>query len=202
MGNTFTNTPAGLALPLSNGATDVLLSVLLLAGSDLAATAWEKELVTWLAEHDQALLGRGTIGFDVYEVAWTLSDLAREKAFLLRTVDLASQEHRWDVLCYRPALVHEHLARFRPLVEAVSAAHVRPAQTWECGCSHPWRLRGARATASTYTRAVACSATTSGKQARVHPVEPPFLTFKLRCLVCARPSPLRAASLSFDQITS
>ena len=131
MGNTFTNAPAGLALPLSNGAADVLLSVLLLAGSDLAATAWEKELVTWLAEHDQALLGRGTIGFDVYEVAWTLSDVAREKAFLLRTVDLAAREHRWDVLGYRPALVHEHLARFRPLVEAVSAEHVRPAQTWE-----------------------------------------------------------------------
>jgi len=31
----------------------VLLSVLRLAGSDLARTPWEKEFVTWLAGHDQ-----------------------------------------------------------------------------------------------------------------------------------------------------
>src|SRR5262245_51957100 len=75
MANRIENTRAGSEpLRLSNGATDVLLSILLLAGSDLATSDWEKSLVVWLAEHDQSVVGGGCVDFDLDEIAWTSTD--------------------------------------------------------------------------------------------------------------------------------
>jgi len=131
MANLISNEAAGLGLPLSNGATDVLLSVLVLAGSDLALTTWEQELVTWLAEHDQTILGIGMVSFDVHEIAWTCDRFDDEKAFLLKTIDQALTRHRWDALGYDPPYAHQYLSTFRTLVQAVELESIRPDSTWE-----------------------------------------------------------------------
>ena len=131
MANFISNEAAGLSLRLSNGATGVLLSVLVLAGSDLAQSTWEQELVTWLAEHDQTVLGTGMVSFDVQEIAWTCDGFDDEKAFVLNTIDHAQTRHRWDALGYDPPYALQDLVTFRALVQAISLESIRPGGTWD-----------------------------------------------------------------------
>ncbi len=133
MGNLITNEKAGddEFLQLSNGSTDVLLSVLLLSGSDLARTPWEVELVTWLAEHDQSVFGSGVVGFDLDDFAWSRDCFDAQRDFLLRMIELALQRHRWETLSYDPPLVAGHLARMKELVLAYRAEFVEVDKPWE-----------------------------------------------------------------------
>ena len=116
MGNMIADRAAGASMKLSNGSTDVFLSVLLLAGSDLAETAWQVELMVWLAAHDQALRGGGTVGFDLADIPWDPDDFTAQRDFLLRTVDLAATGHRWEALGYDAPFARGHLDEFRALV--------------------------------------------------------------------------------------
>jgi hypothetical protein len=105
---------------MQNGATDVFISVLLLAGSDLAETMWEKGFVTWLAGHDQSIFGLGVVGFDIGEIAWDPDRFAEQKAFVLAVIDTSLRRYRWEILDYDPPYVHLDLATFRILVEKFS----------------------------------------------------------------------------------
>ncbi|MEP6757016.1 MAG: hypothetical protein ABJA67_16035 [Chthonomonadales bacterium] len=120
MGNCFTYNRAGLSLWMSNGGTSVFLSVLLLAGSDLARSGWECEMMVWLADNDQAVFGAGTVGFDLDEIAWEPTQFATQKAFLLHVIDVALTRHRWNALDYDPPVVADNLKEFRVIVEAYS----------------------------------------------------------------------------------
>jgi hypothetical protein len=122
-------------LKLSNGATEVLISVLLLSGSDLAQTLWEKELGCWLAEHDQSVFGRGVVGFDLDEIAWNREIFAEQKAFFLKMINTALIRHRWEALDYDPPLVAGQLKELRNLVENYRVEFVEPGKTWD------WRLK-------------------------------------------------------------
>jgi hypothetical protein len=119
------------SLQLSNGSMSVLISVLLLAGSDLAESLWERELVVWLAEHDQGIYGGGVVGFDLDEIAWSPGDLAAQRAFLLRVIDLARARHRWDVLDYDPPFVADQLLQLRAMVERYPEAAVAEGRAWQ-----------------------------------------------------------------------
>ena len=101
-------------LYLSNTATDVFLDVLTLAGSSIAARAWEQHFVLHLADGQR--FGLGTVGFDLSELPWT-EDCRQEKGFLFRAIDLALSRHRWEVLDYEPARVAEDLTAYRAIVE-------------------------------------------------------------------------------------
>jgi hypothetical protein len=105
-------------LRLSNGATDVFLSVLQFALSDLARAGWERALAQWVGWHDQHFAGRGTIGFDLDEVAWTPAEFDAQRAFLLRCVDTALTGYRWGELCYRPPHASRYLHDYRVIVAA------------------------------------------------------------------------------------
>ncbi|MFD1885506.1 hypothetical protein [Paenibacillus wenxiniae] len=89
-------------LHMSNGMTSVFLEVLVLSGSILAQTNREKELVIWLAQHDQAILGIGTVGFEIDEMAWTVDDFEAEKHFMLRIICSAIEGLGWERLDYKP----------------------------------------------------------------------------------------------------
>lgn len=119
MANRFSG--GGRELRLSNGASDVLLSVLQFALSDLAVTPWERALAQWIAWHDQNVAGRGCVGFDLAEIAWDDAAFPEQHAFLLRAVDRARARYRWGELCYDPPFAAGHLAEFRELV-----AHLGP----------------------------------------------------------------------------
>lgn len=132
MGNFITNTQAGASnyLKLSNGATTVVLSVLALAGSDLASTQWEKELMTWLTEHDQTIFGLGVVGFDIDEIAWSKAHLTDQKAFLLKVIDSASTKQRWAALSYDPPFALEQLKALRGLVETYMVDYIAADKHW------------------------------------------------------------------------
>ena len=103
---------------LSNGATDAVLGVLVIAGSDLAATPWQRRLISWLAGRDQTIFGRGAVGFDLEDLGWSKADFAAEQEFLRRVIATAATGHRWAALGYEPRreVVIEHLARLDALV--------------------------------------------------------------------------------------
>lgn len=105
--------------------------MLLLAGSDLAQSHWEKELITWIGNHDQGIYGLGIVGFDIDQIAWQVSEFEPQKTFLLRVIDTARQRHRWDVLDYDPPYVADHLLEFRKLVSAYNAEMVDSDKNWD-----------------------------------------------------------------------
>jgi hypothetical protein len=140
MGNRICNRKTGDSLKMQNGATDVFISVLLLAGSDLAETIWEKEFVTWLAGHDQSIFGLGVVGFDIDEISWDPAHFAEQKAFILAVIDTALRRHRWEILDYDPPHVHLDLAAFRILIEKYTIDMVESAKPWEWWGGEPGPL--------------------------------------------------------------
>lgn len=139
MGNRITNNKAGddTGLKMSNGSTSVFISVLLLSGSDLATTLWQRELVCWLAEHDQSIFGRGVVGFDLDEIAWDRETFLEQKAFFLKMIDTALARHRWEALDYDPPFVEGQLKEFRALIENYQLEFVEPNKVWD------WNLKKA-----------------------------------------------------------
>lgn len=59
----------------------MFIEVLVISGSILAGTNREKELIIWLAQRDQSVVGIGTVGFDIDEMPWTVNSFASEKDF-------------------------------------------------------------------------------------------------------------------------
>jgi hypothetical protein len=115
--NRFTaagSSPDDTGLRLSNGGTDVLFDVLTLAGCARAETAWEQHLVLHFADGHR--IGRGTSGFDLSELPWTM-DWAAEKAFFLRMIDTALDRHGWERLRYDPPHAAASLATYQAMVE-------------------------------------------------------------------------------------
>jgi hypothetical protein len=106
------------------------VSAILLAGSDMATTAWERELMTWFAEHDQSVMGPGLIGFDLDEIAWQPERFQEQQGFLIRVIDAAMARHRWESLRAEPALAPEQLRRLRELVQSYRVEYVEPAKRW------------------------------------------------------------------------
>ncbi|MCQ2416500.1 MAG: hypothetical protein MJ071_01655 [Oscillospiraceae bacterium] len=86
---------------ISDQGTNVLISVLLLAGTHLAETDSQKRLIVWLAEHDRKI-GSGMIGFCLAEMPWNAETFETDRQFMVRVVDAASRKTDWDKLNYVP----------------------------------------------------------------------------------------------------
>jgi hypothetical protein len=123
-------------LQMSNGGTTVFLSVLLLAGSDLASNDWQKTLMVWLAEKDQAVIGSGIVGFDLIQINWNSALFLEQQSFLIEVIDMALERHRWDDLGYEPGpdqdqpWVLDYLRQFRALVTAFKLEYIE-AREWD-----------------------------------------------------------------------
>jgi hypothetical protein len=87
---------------MQNGLTGVVISLLALSGSALANSEREKDLIVWLASHDQAIFGRGVVGFDLSEIPWTIEQFGEEKNFLLNVIERAKSKQDWARLTYEP----------------------------------------------------------------------------------------------------
>lgn len=114
-------------MSLSNGYTDVLIQTLALAASSLASSLREKEMTVWLVQHDQSVLGSGMAGFSLSDIPWNKTAFDSEKAFWLKTVDLALAETGWEKLGYTPG---EHTPRilcdFKRMMEAFDLENINP----------------------------------------------------------------------------
>jgi hypothetical protein len=120
------------SVTMSDGLTSVVIAVLVLSGSDLAQTDWEKELVVWLAEKDQGIYGLGVVGFDIAEMGWTRDGFEAEKQFVLRMIEAATANHRWEALDYQPHVewVLDRLGQFRSLIEHFSVGMIEGERKW------------------------------------------------------------------------
>lgn len=115
-------------LGLSNGSMSVLMSVLVLAGSELARTEWEKRFVAWLARHDQSVFGLGMVSFDLADIPFT-AEWETERGFALRMTDLALEGFRFEDLDYDPPFVKAQLATLRTLIKAIGPEVVATSAT-------------------------------------------------------------------------
>jgi hypothetical protein len=108
------------SVDMNNGLTSVVLSVLVLAGSRLATTPWQQQMVVWLASRDQDIYGRGLVGFDLAELPWRTEIFEAQKSFLLEVVARAENKTGWERLSYQPHLewVMRSLTQLRVLLEA------------------------------------------------------------------------------------
>lgn len=77
---------------------DMLVSMLALSASELAVTEWQKRFASWICGFDTSRLGLGMACWDMDEIGWTRGDFAEQKLFVLQSIDLALQHHRWGVL--------------------------------------------------------------------------------------------------------
>ena len=134
--NAITNEKANLVLELSNGATTTLTNAIVMAGSQLAQTDWQRQFVCWIAEHDQEILGLGMVGFDVLEIAWSTLEFASQKRFVLQVTDQAASPSLLERLGYGATDAPQWLAQFANLVQAVQEADIDD-HTWKFEFGEP-----------------------------------------------------------------
>jgi hypothetical protein len=135
MGNLISNRRAGefQYVGLSNGITDLVMSALLLAGSRLATSRWERELCAWLAGHDQTQVGLGRVGFDLDDLAWDPEGFPLQREFCFRMIALAVGGFRWIDLpggMPRGEALAGSLVELRALLEDYRKPFVTPGRRW------------------------------------------------------------------------
>ncbi|WP_307589416.1 hypothetical protein [Paenibacillus wynnii] len=115
------------SLHMSNGLTSIFIEVLAINGSLLAKTNREKELIIWLAQRDQAIVGAGNVGFDIDEMPWTIDYFESEKGFILRAISNAMDGLGWERLSYEPRKdwVIGCLEKFRQMISAFDKEYVK-----------------------------------------------------------------------------
>jgi hypothetical protein len=122
-------------LPMRNGLTSVVISLLALNGSALAATDAEKELVVWLASHDQNCFGIGAVGFDLSDIPWTTERFEAEKSFLLNVIRRAKSKQDWVLLRYEPRedWVYDCLEMLHQMISHFFKEYINPrsALNWQ-----------------------------------------------------------------------
>ncbi|MBC8059804.1 MAG: hypothetical protein H7Y18_03980 [Clostridiaceae bacterium] len=104
---------------MSNTLTTVSISVLALSGSYFAKSIREKEIVMWLSEHDYAVCGLGTYGFEITEIPWV-------REFVLKIIDGALKKVGWELLDYEPFEegVFKALNEFKNLILMIESIDV------------------------------------------------------------------------------
>ena len=119
-------TPDDDSLVMSNGGTDVLISVLALSGSVIAQTENEKRLMVYLLENDQ-IRGRGCVGFEIVEMPWTIETFEEDKAFMKKVIGGAKKKTGWEKLDYHPdeRLVFHDLRAFEKLIDRMTVDDIK-----------------------------------------------------------------------------
>jgi hypothetical protein len=83
-------------IKLSNMGTSALLIMLVLSGTALARTDAEKNLIVFLAEHDQTYRGLGMVGFSLNEMPWDLDAFDDQIRFMIGVIDGTLARTNWD----------------------------------------------------------------------------------------------------------
>lgn len=119
-------TPPDESLPMSNGATDVFINVLLLSGSAMAQTESEKRLIAYLAEKDQKI-GMGTVGFDIVDMPWDHATFEADKSFMLNVINGVRNKIGWEKLWYTPdeSRVLLYMDGFERLINKMTEEDIR-----------------------------------------------------------------------------
>jgi len=87
---------------INNSWTGVLYACLLISGSEMANTKWEKLFMIWLAEHDQGHLGLGMVGIDFDDINWSTEEFQQQQYFIIEIARKAIADKSWIKLSYKP----------------------------------------------------------------------------------------------------
>jgi hypothetical protein len=111
---------------MSNGLTSVFINVLGLSGSRLAVKDYEKNLIIFLLEKDQAIVGIGTVGFDICEMPWNEDVFKEQKQFLFHVIDDVLEKNGWNELSYTPRydMVADRMEAFRKLLQKMKVEDI------------------------------------------------------------------------------
>ncbi|ULO08498.1 hypothetical protein H1230_06740 [Paenibacillus sp. 19GGS1-52] len=114
------------SISMSNGLTSVFLDLLVISGSLIAQTNRERELIIWLAQRDQPVVGIGTVGFDIDEIPWSLENFEMERNFMSRTIISAINGLGWERLNYEPRRdwVIERFEQFQQMINTFDSNHI------------------------------------------------------------------------------
>ena len=129
MGNFISFEICGQHFSMSNGLTSVFISTLGLSGTYLAKTDDEKRIVIWLLEKDQSAIGSGSVGFDICEMPWNVTNFNEMKYFLLNVIEGAKKRIGWESLDYQPneKLLFPCLDQFYELISNVDISMLNQA---------------------------------------------------------------------------
>jgi len=86
MGNHVVNSVTKQIVSFSNSVTDCLYSGILIEGSKLATSNWQKRLMIYVADKNQNVVGLGIVGIDLTKLEWNKSEFKEQKDFLLKIV--------------------------------------------------------------------------------------------------------------------
>lgn len=119
-------TPNDDSLVMSNGGTDVFISILALSGAVIAQTESEKRLMVYLSEMDQ-IVGRGNVGFAIIEMPWDKETFEEDKRFIVKVINGARNKIGWEKLDYIPngELVSYYLDTFENLINRMAVDDIR-----------------------------------------------------------------------------
>ena len=114
------------SIKMSNRLTSVFIEVLVISGSILAEIDREKEIVIWLAQQDQSVVGIGTISFDIDDIPWTTENFVKEKDFMIRAISNAIEGLEWERLSYEPRKdwVIECLEQFKLMINVFDETNI------------------------------------------------------------------------------
>lgn len=114
------------SLLMSNGGTDVFISILALSGAEIARTESEKRLMVFLSERDQ-IIGGGCVGFEIVEMPWDRGTFETDKRFLMQVIQGARNRSGWERLDYCPngEIMSSYLDRFEKLICRMTADDIR-----------------------------------------------------------------------------
>lgn len=129
MANYLSNNAANLFFSINNQWTSVLLEQLMINGSRLAQTDWEKQFMICLGCHDQEFLGLGVVGMDITDFEWDAEHLEQQKAFAIQIAESALSEADCALLGYEPGFpkrefVDRFLAEWRQVIGSIQAEHI------------------------------------------------------------------------------
>ena len=103
----------------ANWLTKPLYCGILIEGSLLAQSNWEKRLMVYLAEKNQKLVGLGVVGINLTELEWKKSTFTEQKDFLKEIVNSSMKNKSYNKYHFRldDKLAKQKLSEILNLIE-------------------------------------------------------------------------------------
>jgi len=122
MGNSIVNSSTKQIVAFSNSVTDALYSGILIEGSFLAKTNWQKRLLTFIAEKNQNVIGLGIVGIDLVKLEWNKTDFIEQKEILRTVVNLSRVKKSYNQFIYqlKEEIANRKLIEIEKLIDELS----------------------------------------------------------------------------------
>jgi hypothetical protein len=96
MGNLIYNSLNHKSIKLSTTGTEAIYRGIVVMGSAIAKTDWQRDLVIWFSEMNQNIKGIGLVGFDILKIGWNAEDFEEQKKFVLDVLNYVKKHKSWN----------------------------------------------------------------------------------------------------------